>query len=696
MEAAGIVEETPTLVIRGICDYCDSHKQKAWQKYAALTAAATGGVGKTQVVLELAYRIRQNDEGCSVFWIPCTSSAVIEQAYLEIAQTIGLESPEPEKVKEQVKAYLNSERAGKWLLILDNVDDPDIWFAPNEVGLRLRDYLPRSERGRILFTTRNRKLAVALSERHIFPMPDIDKETALSMLQKLTSEEELLKDPISANTLLEQLAFLPLAIAQASAYIAKNGLDLSEYLELLQDQESEVVELLSEEFTDQGRYEEIQNPVITTWLVSFKRIQHENQLAADILFFMACCNPRNIPTSLLPLPTSKKRQIDALGTCPFGQSQLPQKNGLFCSCILRAADHMEDIFPNSDQENRKQWREYLPHALFLMGEKEFTNKRNNYVQLMGNAADCLSSDGRWFEAGILYHDLWKIEEERCGPEHLDTLRSMADLATTYSNQCRWKEAEKLEAQVMEKRMALLGPEHPDTLDSMADLAETYWHQGQLKEVEKLNVQTMEKMTMVLGPEHPGTLIRMSNLAETYRAQGRWKKAEKLDLQVMEKSKMALGAEHPNTLTIMTNLARAYSSQGRWEDAEKLDCMANLAATYSSQYRWKEAEELEMQVIEMSNRVYGADNPATLITMSNLAVTWKSESRSKLPGAVKLMEECLALRIKVLGHDHPDTLSTSKAVRNWKRELEQNISSREGSLPPPPTRPELSQDSQNVD
>ncbi|KAL3443419.1 nucleoside phosphorylase domain-containing protein [Aspergillus insuetus] len=40
MEAAGILNVLPSLVIRGICDYCDSHKSKLWQKYAAATAAA--------------------------------------------------------------------------------------------------------------------------------------------------------------------------------------------------------------------------------------------------------------------------------------------------------------------------------------------------------------------------------------------------------------------------------------------------------------------------------------------------------------------------------------------------------------------------------------------------------------------------------------------------------------------------------
>ncbi|KAH0339793.1 purine and uridine phosphorylase, partial [Aureobasidium melanogenum] len=40
MEAAGIMNRFPCLVVRGICDYSDSHKNKQWQGYAAMTAAA--------------------------------------------------------------------------------------------------------------------------------------------------------------------------------------------------------------------------------------------------------------------------------------------------------------------------------------------------------------------------------------------------------------------------------------------------------------------------------------------------------------------------------------------------------------------------------------------------------------------------------------------------------------------------------
>ncbi|KAL2820697.1 hypothetical protein BJX63DRAFT_280804 [Aspergillus granulosus] len=58
MEAAGIMDSLPTLVIRGICDYCDSHKQKQWQGYAALTAAAYAKLLLSVVPVEISTAAR--------------------------------------------------------------------------------------------------------------------------------------------------------------------------------------------------------------------------------------------------------------------------------------------------------------------------------------------------------------------------------------------------------------------------------------------------------------------------------------------------------------------------------------------------------------------------------------------------------------------------------------------------------------
>jgi nucleoside phosphorylase len=40
MEGAGLMNSFPCLIIRGVCDYADSHKNKSWQPFAAATAAS--------------------------------------------------------------------------------------------------------------------------------------------------------------------------------------------------------------------------------------------------------------------------------------------------------------------------------------------------------------------------------------------------------------------------------------------------------------------------------------------------------------------------------------------------------------------------------------------------------------------------------------------------------------------------------
>src|SRR5256886_17626362 len=92
-------------------------------------------------------------------------------------------------------------------------------------------------------------------------------------------------------------------------------------------------------------------------------------------------------------------------------------------------------------------------------------------------------------------------------------------------------------------------------------------------------------------------------------------------------------------------------------------MRNLASTYSNQGRWKEAEELEVQVIETRKRVLGQEHPDTLTSMNNLAWTWKSQGRD--PEAVGLMSECYRLLKQKIGADHPYTISSFESLKEWK-------------------------------
>ncbi|KAH7124782.1 P-loop containing nucleoside triphosphate hydrolase protein, partial [Dactylonectria macrodidyma] len=118
-----------------------------------------GGVGKTQVVLEAAYRVRDEYPDCSVFWVPAVNYISFENAYCDIGQKLKVQGIEEDKadVKALVKAALTREM-GSWLLVIDNADDMQLLFGDSGIS----DYLPFNPIGSILFTTRNHEVTVRL------------------------------------------------------------------------------------------------------------------------------------------------------------------------------------------------------------------------------------------------------------------------------------------------------------------------------------------------------------------------------------------------------------------------------------------------------------------------------------------------------------------------------------------------------
>jgi anion-transporting ArsA/GET3 family ATPase len=55
------------------------------QEYPSVALIGLGGVGKTQVALELAFWTKENETDCSVFWVSALSEAILGQAYTDIA-----------------------------------------------------------------------------------------------------------------------------------------------------------------------------------------------------------------------------------------------------------------------------------------------------------------------------------------------------------------------------------------------------------------------------------------------------------------------------------------------------------------------------------------------------------------------------------------------------------------------------------
>ncbi|KAJ4118365.1 hypothetical protein NW760_008362 [Fusarium oxysporum] len=358
MEGAGVWDSFPCIVVKGACDYADSHKSKVWQRYAAATAAACakaflsfwapsltqaanpesslplqsrdssnqsqtaravderqmqpaflvpflkndlfvgrdnilkrlqgllfregrqkvalvglGGIGKTQIALQLAYWIQKNKQDYSVFWVPALSRASFEQACMEIIDACGIPAADSDNAIESVREYLSSRRAGKWLLVVDNADDANIVMGSPGAESGIYQSLPKSDEGRILFTTRYRKVAVSVAGRNVLEVPAMSREDARSYFKQALIQKMSLSDKQVIDHLLALLTHLPLAITQAAAYLNENQISLTEYLQLFENTDRDRIELLSAEFQDNTRYKQSQGPVATTWFISFNQIR---------------------------------------------------------------------------------------------------------------------------------------------------------------------------------------------------------------------------------------------------------------------------------------------------------------------------------------------------------------------------------------------------------------------------------------
>ena len=652
-----------------------------------------GGVGKTQIALEAAFRIGDAHPDCSVFWVPAVDATTFENAYRAIGQQLkipGIDEADAD-VKGLVKAALSRESAGSWILIIDNADDTDLLFKDPA----LADYLPFSRKGSLLFTTRNHQLGVKLAESEgRISVEEMSRDEALKLLRKNLKGDQM-NDTRSNEALVEFLANLPLALRQASAYMAKNQISTTQYLELCNSSDEDMIKLLSRDFEDRHRYKNIQNPIATTWLVSFRHISDHDPLAADYLKFMCFLAGKDIPQSLLP-PAGRLETVDALGILKayafisqrnksdtYDIHRLVQismlswlaRDGKQEEWAAKVLQRLNGAFPVPEHNNREEWMSYLPHTQHALGLRKGRDNNKATAYLWVKVGGCFHNLGKYAEAEQIARQALQLMEKVLGKEHPDTLRSMNNLALILNNQGKYEEAEQIHQQALQFRERVLGKEHPNTLTSMNNLANVLRSQGKYKEAEQIHQQALQLREKVLGKEHPDTLSSVSSLAVVLGCQGKYEEAEQMYRQALQLLEKVLGKEHPDTLSSINNLTFVLGSQGKYEEAEQIHRQAlqlrekvlgkehpdtlqsknNLALILNSQGKYKEAEQIHQQALQLREKVLGKEHPDTLSSMNNLAVVLGSQG--KYEEAEQMYRQALQLREKVLGKEHPDTLGS---------------------------------------
>ncbi|KAL2865255.1 uncharacterized protein BJX67DRAFT_373335 [Aspergillus lucknowensis] len=289
MEAAGLMNHFPCLVIRGICDYSDSHKNKQWQDYAASTAAAyarellqssvpatvipsrlsdvrkvqsklpkstpqffgredeleqvrqafkadkqgrqaaviwgLSGYGKTQLALRYITSSKQVYD--SILWIDSSSRSIMEESFEQISRRIEGGSENRQSGVEEVLQWLEQDTNQAWIIVFDGVESMD--DTDNVDDLDIRDYFPSCDHGHLLLVT----TASDLHSRLGFPgieLQGVDDSTGASILMKCAGKVAQNSSNIhAAMSISRKLGGMPLAIEQAGSYLSYGLTPIGDY-----------------------------------------------------------------------------------------------------------------------------------------------------------------------------------------------------------------------------------------------------------------------------------------------------------------------------------------------------------------------------------------------------------------------------------------------------------------------------------
>lgn len=253
-----------------------------------------------------------------MFWIHASNAARVEQGMRDVADMVKIEGREDPiaNILKLVRDWLRDGGKGQWMMVLDNVDDADFLVergAASEEGrgsantrLSLFGYLPVSDHGTILITTRSESAALRLVERSdVVEVNPMDKETAIALLETKLGKRE---DETVGLELVKTLEYMPLAITQAAAYINQRGRRCSvrQYVDKLRKSDRSKQSVLDVDAGDLRRDGEAQNAIILSWQISFEQIHQDRLSVAELVSLMSFCDGQAIPEALIRRRRSKE------------------------------------------------------------------------------------------------------------------------------------------------------------------------------------------------------------------------------------------------------------------------------------------------------------------------------------------------------------------------------------------------------
>ena len=605
-----------------------------------------------------------------------------------------------------VKDWLTNDENGRWLLVLDNVDDENVFSTMSTARTTsnpheqqpLVTFLPQTSRGFILVTSRNREAALQLVEdgNCLVDVCEMTMPEALTLLRRKVSKDKS-SDEV-ATDLVNALMRLPLAITQAASYISVTGVTIVNYLNRFRENQMMYLAFEKPDIRRVKFAETASNSAIKTWSISFDYIRKHVPLAEDLLCLMSLLFWQRIPLNYLLSDWDHEDLEKALrpllafslieGDDDWDTFSIHQLVSLATRWWLKDQNNLQfweerslwavvNVFPGSAQANWEKCENLLPHAdQVLQYDFSVADLSTGRASLLVDTALYLLSQGSYIDSTKRLEDAHKALIQSHGDNFMQN-RSIYSVVSSlirgYLFIGKYRDAEGIVRQSLEAAEAAFGGDDPRTLNLLCELGRSRCRQGDSVEAEAIARQGLEiEESASTKDDHLGRDF-LELLGAALRSQGKLTAAKSVYRDLMDRRVVTGENLNADTLAFAHNSAMILAELGKVNEAEKMgrDNWRDLCRLYNKEHpeaafalsclasvlRMKgdleAASAYNREALSQLQSKLDQDHPYVLAASHNAAGILASQGFN-IQGRERL-RDVVDARTRVLGPVHPDTL-----------------------------------------